>query len=297
VAFVLAFQISGSRARHWFLQLMLGAAVVLAIAAIIQKYGFPTQVFGLFPGPSSVFGTFIYENQFAAFMEIAAPIALWRILRGDLIYGGVSYAILFGATIVSASRAGVVLVLLELVIFLAVWLLTRHYSTRAALPVLAVIFVLVSAAALIVGTDVIQERFESRVPERARVDLGYATLHMIRLRPATGFGMGAWPLAYPAFATFDLGVIANEAHDDWLQWTAEGGIPFALLIAILAGSLMLPAVRSLWGVGFLIVLVHSLVDYVLREPALAILWFAVGGVLCGYAQKTAGDSLRSGSEE
>ena len=92
-------------------------------------------------------------------------------------------------------------------------------------------------------------------------------------------------------------MIANEAHDDWLQWTAEGGIPFALLIAILAGSLMLPAVRSLWGVGFLIVLVHSLVDYVLREPALAILWFAVGGVLCGYAQKTAGDSLRSGSEE
>jgi hypothetical protein len=28
---------------------------------------------------------------------------------------------------------------------------------------------------------------------------------------------------YPAFATFDPGVIVNQAHSDWLQWTAEGG--------------------------------------------------------------------------
>jgi hypothetical protein len=109
---------------------------------------------------------------------------------------------------------------------------------------------------------------------------------MIKARPWLGYGMGAWRPVYPQFARFDLASVANEAHDDWLQWAAEGGIPFAGLMALLGISLVRPAVRSVWGLGFPVVLLHSFVDYVLREPALAFLWFAVGGALCGFASET-----------
>ena len=33
----------------------------------------------------------------------------------------------------------------------------------------------------------------------------------------------------PHYAIVDIGAYANQAHNDWLQWTAEGGIPFGLL--------------------------------------------------------------------
>jgi hypothetical protein len=287
VAFVLGSQVLRERrVRDRFLKVLLGGSVALAGFAAIQKFAFPGEVFGLFPAASSVVGTFFYENQFAGFLEIAAPIALWRILRGDAVYGGGCYAILFGAAVVSGSRAGVVLVASELVIFLFVATAVRHFPAKASIAVAGLILVLATAAALVVGTDQIWQKLDSRVPETVRAELTRSTWEMVKTRPWFGYGMGAWRPVYPQFARFDLGLIANEAHDDWAQWAAEGGIPFALLMALLAASLLKPAARSIWGLGFPIVLVHSSVDYVLREPALAFLWFAIGGALSQGGRET-----------
>ena len=96
---------------------------------------------------------------------------------------------------------------------------------------------------------------------------------MVPLHPWFGSGMGTWPVLFPRFATFDSNVYVNEAHNDWAQWTAEGGIPFTLLLAALAFSLVRPAFRSVWGLGVIGVLSHSFVDYPLREPALMFLFF------------------------
>jgi hypothetical protein len=40
-----------------------------------------------------------------------------------------------------------------------------------------------------------------------------------------------------------------------------------------------PALDSLWGMGVPVIFVHSLVDYPLREPALAAVFFAMMGAL------------------
>jgi hypothetical protein len=285
IAFVVAAEtLRRRRVRDWFLKVLLGGSVALAGWGIIQKFVFPGQVFGLFPSDASVFGTFFYVNQFAGFVEMAAPIALWRVLRGDAVYGSTCYAILAGAAIASGSRAGVVLVLAELAIFLIVAAWSRQFARGGPILVVGMVLVLTAAAALVVGTDYVWHRLEDRVPETVRLDLSKSTLEMVRQRPWLGYGMGAWRPVYPQFATFDLALIANEAHDDWLQWAAEGGVPFALLMAVVAVSLARPAVRSVWGLGIPIVLVHSFVDYVLREPALAFLWFAMGGMLCANLQ-------------
>jgi len=99
----------------------------------------------------------------------------------------------------------------------------------------------------------------------------------------TGFGLGTWSEVYPGFARFDDGLFANQAHNDWAQWAAEGGIPFFLImLAVVAGALR-PAFRSLWGLGLLAVFIHCLVDYPMQQrPALAAFFFALLGIVNSY---------------
>jgi len=103
---------------------------------------------------------------------------------------------------------------------------------------------------------------------------------MVRERPLRGFGLGTWSEVYPGFARFDDGLFANQAHNDWAQWAAEGGIPFFLLMVGVAGMAIRPAFRSLWGLGLLSVFLHCCIDYPMQQrPALAALFFAMLGIL------------------
>ena len=70
---------------------------------------------------------------------------------------------------------------------------------------------------------------------------------MVRDRPLAGFGLGTWSDAYPAYAHFDDGNFVNQAHNDWVQWAAEGGVPFFLIMLAIAALTVRPAIRSLWG--------------------------------------------------
>ena len=79
--------------------------------------------------------------------------------------------------------------------------------------------------------------------------------------------MGCWPAAYPAFATFDPGAMVNQAHTDWLQWTAEGGLPVGIAMLSLALWAIRPAIRSIWGIGVIAVLIHAAFDYPFSRPA------------------------------
>jgi O-antigen ligase len=111
---------------------------------------------------------------------------------------------------------------------------------------------------------------------------------MVRDRPLSGFGLGTWPETYPGYAQFDDGTYVNQAHNDWIQWTAEGGLLFLVLMLAIAAWSVGPAVRTLWGVGILSVLLHALIDYPMQQrPALAALFFALLGALAVSGRVTA----------
>jgi O-antigen ligase len=63
-------------------------------------------------------------------------------------------------------------------------------------------------------------------------------------------------------------LFANQAHNDWLQWTAEGGFPFGVMLATLFFWSLRPAFRSVWGLGVVAVFLHAIVDYPFSRPAL-----------------------------
>jgi O-antigen ligase len=280
VSFLLGSQLGlGRHSRHAFLDLILWISTGLAVLAMLQTYTSEGRELWIFPAEDSVTGTFFYRNQFAGFMELCAPIALWQVLRERVFFGGTCYAIMFAATLTSASRAGVVLVAAELVVFLVMMVIERRIELSSAASLVVILAALVTAAAMVAGTQQTLRKFEDPNQYGVRGPLLDSTLKMIAERPWTGSGLGTWRFEYPRFATFDMAVIANEAHNDWAQWAAEGGIPFALLMAVLGVWLGRASFRSVWGLGVPVVLVHSYVDYILREPALAFLWFAIAGML------------------
>jgi hypothetical protein len=88
---------------------------------------------------------------------------------------------------------------------------------------------------------------------------------------------------YPAFATFDPGAFVNQAHCDWLQWTAEGGLAVGLAMLSLAVWSFLPAIRSIWGIGVIAVLIHAAFDYPFSRPAIGawpILMLSMAATAC-----------------
>src|SRR5207249_5987183 len=132
----------------------------------------------------------------------------------------------------------------------------------------------------IAGWELIWQRLQEPNPYSLRRELVMSSLEMIRDRPLKGFGLGTWSAAYPAYAHFDDGRFVNQAHNDWVQWAAEGGVLFfALMLAVAVWSVR-PAIRSVWGVGLLAVFVHGLVDYPMQQrPALAAFFFGLLGAV------------------
>jgi O-antigen ligase len=132
----------------------------------------------------------------------------------------------------------------------------------------------------VVGWEALWKRLQEPNPYSLRMDLVRSSMSMVRDRPLTGFGLGTWPEAYPGYALFDEGTFVNQAHNDWAQWTVEGGLPFLALMLTIAVWSVKPAVRSLWGVGILSVWVHAWMDYPFQQrPALAAFFFALLGTL------------------
>lgn len=106
-----------------------------------------------------------------------------------------------------------------------------------------------------------------------------STWEMAMAHPWTGTGLGAWPEVYPEYARFDIGLYANQAHCDWLQWAAEGGMVMAVLLAGLLAAWTPALVRSVWGVGFLVVCVHGAMDYPFHQlPAFTTFLFAAAAL-------------------
>jgi len=95
-----------------------------------------------------------------------------------------------------------------------------------------------------------------------------------------GFGLGNWPHVYPRYALYDDGLYVTHAHNDWAEWAAEGGVPFLLIMAALAGLTVRSALRSLWGVGILAIWLHCTVEYIFHQrPGLGACFFALLALL------------------
>jgi O-antigen ligase len=295
--YVTARSLAGTReSRQQFLSIVLWAGLALGIVCVILHFSSPQRVYGLFVSRFYPYGPFVYKNQFSAFLELLLPIAFFRLTsarRGKVGYA-IVFAALFACIVASLSRAGLAIAVLEILVLSIVSWRRRIVSGTALLKFGLPILLLMAVFTLIVGTGSMTARFgEKNILSGIRQPLAESTLQMIEARPGGGFGLGTWRLVYPQFATFDVAAVANEAHDDWLQWASEGGIPFALILLVLAAWLTVLASKHLWGLGVPAMFLHCLFDYPTRLPALAAFLFLVAGALAATAGRNRNDKTEA----
>lgn len=258
------------------------AGAILAILAVIQEFTTDGYVFWAFAAPyrEEVYGPFVYRNQYAAFLELLLPMALYRALASKVLrWPYLTLAAgLYASSVASHSRAGVVLATLEPLV--VGFLLLKRKLVRPRQLAYAGAWFLASAGVFVavVGPEVVWTRLQQPDPYSSRRDLETASAAMFRSRPLRGFGLGNWPTAYPSFAVDDDGLFANQAHNDWAQAAVEGGIfGFSCLAVFFAWSVR-AGWKSVWGLGIPIVLVHALVDYPIQRQAIAVYFFLLVGV-------------------
>ena len=283
--FVLAWEMSDRERRERFLTAVLWFGTALAAISMLTVFSSPSGIaFWIFDAGSDrrTLGPFVYYNQYAAFIEAVLPIALVRAIldsRRRVLYC-VICALLLASVVAGGSRMGTILCLLEVVVIPLVALSQRLISPRTAARVLLLSLSTLVVLGAVAGWDIIWKRLQEEHPYALRQNFLLSSMEMVREHPLTGFGLGTWSEVYPGFARFDDGLFANQAHNDWAQWAAEGGIPFFLLMVGVAGLAVRPAFRSLWGLGLLSVFLHCCIDYPMQQrPVLAAFFFAMLGVL------------------
>ncbi len=276
-AFCMALRLSSERAvRRKFLTANVIFALVVAIGAVVWMFAWGTL------------GPFVYRNQFAAFLEPFLALAIVMAIRDrarSIIWAAVAAA-LFAAVVAGGSRTGSA-ICVALLIALPVFAYVRGgISGRMLARVMILGVAMACVLVAVVGWQTIWERFEEPHPYSLRADLNRSSWAMVKDRPVAGFGLGTWSSVYPKYALYDDGTFVNQAHDDWAQWAVEGGVPLFLAMLAVAAMLAPAAVRSLWGIGVMAVLVHAMVDYPFEQrAALAAYFFGLMGVV-------AGDSVR-----
>jgi O-antigen ligase len=275
-----AFQNRGMRRRARTTLAVFGA--VMAVLAIAQAYTSHGTYFWLFPsGQPEVFGPFQNKNNYAAFIELMLPLTLWQGLK-PCAYRTVwltMVGVMAASVVASGSRAGSALVLAEIPAVLAVAWLSQQFDRRQlrSLAVKTAVVLALSIAATgwetLVGRLVVLDTF------LYRREMLQSTIAMAKDRPWAGFGLGTFSTVYPAYAVFDNGYFVNHAHNDWAEWTAEGGLPFLLLLGAIAAVSSFAAIRSGWGLGLVAIYLHGFVDFPMQRMGVTIWMFVVGAAL------------------
>ena len=283
VVFLVASEaLADSGVQRKFLRAVLYAGLGVAVLSTVQFFTSDGAIYWVFYARAGrPFGPFVDPDHYAAFVELILPLAIYAAGsdRDKFWLYTAMTAVLYASVIASASRTGATLVTVE--VLALPWLGRR--STAAA-KVIAMSVLCAGIATSVVGWDVLWKRFQDADPFRYRREIAVSTAGMIRQRPWAGFGLGSYQDVYPQFASFDLGLTVDHAHDDWAEWTAEGGIPLLLCMLAIAAVSLRPAVRHGWALGVYAVFLHSLVDFPMQIPAIACSVFALLGALHSHSE-------------
>jgi O-antigen ligase len=276
--------------------LLLGLAVLQSILGLIQFAN----------GPQSGLGTYPNRNHLAGFLEMIFPIALmlwFQFLLRKLHDRGVSrvlnakniflffvlFTILLGL-IFSRSRSGLGLLMIGMILVTVIsWRMIGNFNVN---KIVIVSFLLILTVAAEIGLTPVLERFSQQDPlSDLRWLIFSNSWEGIRTFFPFGAGPGSFPYLFPRFQSPEIGNFVNHAHNDYMEWFFEYGV-FGFLLVLVGLLLFISRWVEIFrrpqkdnfvfiqigaGIGIILLLLHSIVDFNLRIPANAI-YFAF---LCG----------------
>src|SRR6185437_8278135 len=149
-----------------------------------------------------------------------------------------------------------------------------------------------------VNGDSLQSRFHDLVEaggvDGVRAALGESASRMIADSPWLGLGLGTFERGYPRYASQVYPFVMDKAHNDYLEFAAGVGLPAAIAWWAGLGWCVWFCVRgvlvrrrnriyAMAAIGATVVIAfHSLFDFSLQIPAVALTYSAILGM--GLAQ-------------
>lgn len=324
---------------HAIIAVAIGTAVFgIARQAMQHGDGFVLSRLPLEQG----FAQFINKNHFAFLVEIALGliigIAFMRRGRHDRALLYLSPLLLLGASIIlSKSRGGLLAVAVELIFAALVFVNLRAAgsgnrlnqkrwalwarSLLVTVVAVGVLLVAVVAGVFWLGGDQLATGVETATAEMAggdgsemhegarRRDIWRASWLMFKAHPIAGAGLGGFWAEVPVYHSASGVSTPQQAHNDYLELLASGGLLGAALFVWFAAALVLQARRSVEAaagfqravmLGAIISIVglavHSLVDFGLHITVNALGFMILLGILSlkptGRAASTAGLARR-----
>jgi O-antigen ligase len=303
-------------------QLAAGIAILgvaLAFVGIIQNATFNGKLYGFWElkQGGAPFGPFVNRNHYAGWMLMAVPLTMGALaaaisratrrvhpgFRGWLLRlssekGNTALLLAFAlvtmalALALSFSRSGMLGI--AALLFVAAWMTARRqatFSRRAALWSIWVFLAVMMASW--VGVDRIAARFAhvdlDGISERPAIWAD--TIRIIRDFPVLGTGLNTYGVSTLFYQTSDPGQHLREAHNDYLQVAAEGGVllvvPIVFTMVAFTRMVRLRLSEDLGSVrwirlgavaGIVAIAVQSLVEFSLQMPGNAALFTMLGAI-------------------
>lgn len=325
--FMLSFQLCGTAGRaERMVRWVLGATLIYALYGIIVQLAgiervlwYPKKGVGDYGVLSS---TFLSRNNFATYAGLGLICAVTLLFKPAMRKGDmdvswrfatqavfeylfartwimmVAASILFASILMTESRAGVAVVILGVAAYLGLIALTRKRRR----------FIYAGGAAIIIGasaifgiggdgtldrltflSDAAQERYT--VYER--------TIEGIKDVPLVGIGSGSFAEIFPMYRSESLTAAFQRAHNTYLENALELGVPATVMLMLALAWIMVICFAALRHYGrranipcmglaiTALVATHSLVDYTMTVPAIAVTYAALLGVACSQALRLA----------
>ena len=297
---------------------------ILSLIVLVLVIGVASAVYGLYyqqfvapqplPAGYQSYAQFVNRNHFAVLMEMVLGLVLGIVLKsgfppavkaaGWAIAGFITYSL-----IAANSRGGLITLGALSVFAVILYAVTRRrrgtsakgsrsplfgrIAATAAVCVLVLGIVIVMIA--FVGGDRAVTRIEKLKDEVAPVDVSktnrkliwLSTVELIKDRPILGSGFGAYSTAITKFDISGGEFRLQQAHNDYLELLAGGGVVGFLLFAVFGLLLAIRLINNLRSqdalvraaafggtVGIFGVLVHNVVDFGLHVMVNALV-FAV----------------------
>lgn len=259
---------------------------------------------------STAFGPFINRHHFAGYMELAIALPLGLLFSGSIeahkrpVYAFA--ALLMGVSLIMTNSRGGIISLAAEILFLVVvagFGLSREkqekgQKLRAMLlrgTLGAGLIVVLIVGVFAVGGAGVFNRLLGTVnaadPTTGRSHYWSVTLDVIKLHPLVGSGLGSFSAIYTRYDTRNGYYRLEQAHNDYLQTLADGGVVGAILGLAFLIILFRKAFKRRntedkfrRGVatgalaGCFAVLVHSAFDFTLHTTANALLFLILAAM-------------------
>ncbi|HMF88729.1 MAG TPA: O-antigen ligase family protein [Gemmatimonadaceae bacterium] len=293
--------------------------VIVATVGIVQRATFNGKIYGFWENVQHglVFGPFVNRNHFAGWMLMVIPVGFGYFLaaasrgmdgrkpglRNLLLWfssEAASRAMLTGfailvmalSLVLTMSRSGMLALLAAMLVAGTMTARRQSGISHRAVTVGYLIFLLVAVVSW-VGIDQIASRFAeadlTSINERPAIWAD--TARIVKDFWLTGTGLNTYGVSTLFYQTSMPGQHLREAHSDYLQLAAEGGlllgIPIAITIVAFVRALrqrVREDVGSIWWIrmgaitGLIAIALQSIVEFSLQMPGNAAMFAVIAGL-------------------